>query len=103
MRICRWTRKDIHRAYHFAAGRTLSALSRSFDAFQYNRRREPDKLPFMQIGKQFFTLEEVIAGNDDASDWTGFTSFAALVERAHTLKSGKSRAVDNGIYLVDDI
>jgi hypothetical protein len=44
---------------------------------------------FMQIGKQLFTLAEVIADNDDASGWTGFTSFASLVEKAHSLKLGK--------------
>lgn len=47
------------------------------------------KPPFMQIGKQLFTLEEVITGNDDTSGWTGFTSFASLMERAHTLRLGK--------------
>jgi CRISPR-associated endoribonuclease Cas6 len=47
------------------------------------------KPPFIQIGKQLFTLEEVITSNDDASGWTGFTSFASLVEKAHTLRLGK--------------
>ena len=47
------------------------------------------KRTFMQIGKQLFTLEEVITGNDDASGWTGFTSFASLLEKAHALKLGK--------------
>jgi len=41
------------------------------------------------IGKQFFTLEEVITDNDDASGWTGFASFARLVEQAHTLRLGE--------------
>src|SRR5438270_4632515 len=47
------------------------------------------KRTFMQIGKQLFTLEEVITGNDDASGWTGFTSFASLLEKAHTHRLGK--------------
>jgi CRISPR-associated endoribonuclease Cas6 len=47
------------------------------------------KSPFIQIGKQLLTLEEVITGNDDASGWTGFTSFASLLEQAHTLRLGK--------------
>ena len=38
--------------------------------------------PFMRIGKQVFLLEEVVCAPDDASDWTGFTSFAKLVDRA---------------------
>ncbi len=44
------------------------------------------KPPFMQIGKQLFMLEEVIADNDDPSGWTGFTSFTNLAEKAKTLK-----------------
>jgi CRISPR-associated endoribonuclease Cas6 len=41
-----------------------------------------NKPPFMLIGKQSFLLEEVIADRDDPGDWTGFTSFAQLVEKA---------------------
>lgn len=48
-----------------------------------------EKPPFMRIAKQLFLLEEVIADNDGASDWTGFTSFARLVEKAKTLRLGK--------------
>src|SRR5947199_5743736 len=40
------------------------------------------KSPFMQIGKQMFLLEEVVSSPDDPTDWTGFTSFAKLVDRA---------------------
>jgi len=47
------------------------------------------KPQFMQIGKQLFALEAVTAGNDDAADWTGSTSFASLVERAQKLSLGK--------------
>ncbi len=46
------------------------------------------KHPFMQIGKQQFLLEEVIADRDDPSDWTGYTAFASLVEVAKTRKPG---------------
>jgi hypothetical protein len=49
------------------------------------------KEPFMRIGKQAFLLEEVIASPDDGSGWTGFTSFAALVEKARALRIGKSQ------------
>src|SRR5256884_3394647 len=56
----------------------------------FNAKETGAKKPlFMQIGKQLFTLEEVITGNDDASGWTGFTSFASLLEKAHALKLGK--------------
>jgi len=46
------------------------------------------KHPFMQIGKQQFLLEEVVADPGDPSGWAGFTSFARLVEKAKTLKLG---------------
>lgn len=46
------------------------------------------RTPFMQIGKQAFLLEEVVSSPDDPSNWTGFTSFAKLVDTASTLKSG---------------
>jgi len=42
--------------------------------------------PFMRIGKQFFSLQEVVISNDDPSGWAGFTSFTTLVEKAKTLK-----------------
>jgi len=47
------------------------------------------KPPFMQLGKQQFLLEEVVADNDDTSGWTGFTSFDKLAEKARTLKLGR--------------
>ncbi len=43
----------------------------------------------MQLGKQQFLLEEVVADNDDTSGWTGFTSFDKLAEKARTLKLGR--------------
>lgn len=47
------------------------------------------KPPFMQIGKQSFLLEEVVAGTNDPSGWTGFTSFAQLAEKAKVLRLGR--------------
>jgi CRISPR-associated endoribonuclease Cas6 len=47
------------------------------------------KQPFMRLGKQQFLLEEVVADTDNATGWTGFTSFGKLVERARLLKLGK--------------
>jgi CRISPR-associated endoribonuclease Cas6 len=44
--------------------------------------------PFMQIGKQQFLLEEVVADAGDPAGWTGFTSFNRLVEKAKSLKPG---------------
>lgn len=48
-----------------------------------------EKPPFMRIAKQIFLLEEVVTESNDAAGWTGFTSFARLVEKASTLKLGK--------------
>jgi hypothetical protein len=51
------------------------------------------KPPFMLIGKQAFLLEEVIADRDDPGGWTGFTSFAQLVEKAKEQGPGKCETV----------
>lgn len=48
-----------------------------------------DRPPFMQLGKRSFLLEEVVIANDDPSGWTGFTSFADLVEKARAQKLSK--------------
>jgi CRISPR-associated endoribonuclease Cas6 len=55
----------------------------------YSTEKGAQKSPFVQIGKQLFLLEEVIVDNRDASGWTGFTSFAELVEKAQTVRLGK--------------
>lgn len=52
-------------------------------------KEEAQKLRFMQIGKQQFTLEEAIADNEESSSWTGFTSFPRIIEQAHALKLAK--------------
>ncbi len=38
--------------------------------------------PFMRLGKQSLLLEEVVLENHDTTGWTGFASFADLVEAA---------------------
>ena len=40
--------------------------------------------PFIQIGKQSFLLEEVIANSEDTSGWTGFTTCEEMVEQVKT-------------------
>lgn len=61
------------------------------DALMHFNQREfsEKKPPFMRLGKQSFLLEEVLIGNDDLSNWTGFTTFSNFVERAKVLKLGK--------------
>ncbi len=47
------------------------------------------KPPFMRLGKQSLLLEEVVLENDDTSGWTGFTSFAAMIEHVRARKFGR--------------
>jgi hypothetical protein len=51
-------------------------------------------LPFVVIGKQTFLLEEVISSPDDPSGWTGFTSFASLVEQARARSLGRAQLLE---------
>src|SRR5262249_6450072 len=46
------------------------------------------KQPFMHFGKQSLLLEQVIADPKDSAGWSGFISFADLVEEAKTWKPG---------------
>ena len=56
----------------------------------YNQRNASEqKPPFMRLGKQTFLLEEVLIGDDDSSNWTGFTSFSNFATKARALKLGK--------------
>jgi len=55
----------------------------------YTTEKGAQKSPFVQIGKQLFLLEDVIIDNRDTSGWTGFTSFAELVEQAQTVRLRK--------------
>ncbi len=48
--------------------------------------KESGERPFLRLGKRIFLLEEVVASPDDASCWTGYTSFAKLVEKVRTLR-----------------
>lgn len=48
------------------------------------------KPPFIRLGKQSLLLEEVVLGEDDATSWTGFTSFADMVEAVRARKFGKA-------------
>jgi CRISPR-associated endoribonuclease Cas6 len=52
---------------------------------QNNQQATPS---FIQLGKQRFTLDEIVLSNDATSDWTGFTSLTTLIEKAKTLRLG---------------
>jgi CRISPR-associated endoribonuclease Cas6 len=42
--------------------------------------------PFIQLSKQLFLLEEVLASEEDQMGWTGASSFQSLVERVRALR-----------------
>src|SRR5690348_16163024 len=48
------------------------------------------KPPFIRLGKQWLLLEEVVLENNDPTGWTGFTSFADMVEAVRPRKFGKA-------------
>ena len=52
------------------------------------------KPPFMQLGKQTFLLEEVIAEPGDSSDWADCTSFGKLVDWARTLRLSRVETLE---------
>ncbi|HLI08661.1 MAG TPA: CRISPR system precrRNA processing endoribonuclease RAMP protein Cas6 [Ktedonobacteraceae bacterium] len=56
----------------------------------FQQQQKTEQPPFMRIGKHLFLLEEVVGGEDDGAGWTGFTSFAQLVEQAKNARPGKA-------------
>ncbi len=48
--------------------------------------------PFMRLGKQAFALEEITT--TDASGWTGFTSYDALLEQAKTAQGSNALGIE---------
>ncbi len=48
------------------------------------------KPPFIRLGKQWLLLEEVVLSEDDPTGWTGFASFADMVEAVRARKLGKA-------------
>ena len=52
------------------------------------------KPPFMQLGKQTFLLDEVIAEPDESSGWADCTSFSNLVDWARTLRLGSVESLE---------
>ena len=45
--------------------------------------------PFIQLSKQTFLLEEVLAGEEDQTGWTGSCSFQSLIEQVRNLRLGR--------------
>jgi CRISPR-associated endoribonuclease Cas6 len=87
---------DPEKVYTVRITLLLGELFPLFHDALMNFNRQPGgagKPPFMRIGKQLFLLEEVVAGGDDPSGWTGFTSFAQLAEKAKTMRLGRMEPV----------
>ncbi len=45
---------------------------------------QPETPFFIQLGKQRFTLDDIVLSNNATSDWTGSTSLNTLIEKART-------------------
>jgi CRISPR-associated endoribonuclease Cas6 len=97
-RICEAERGNVHmpltpeKTYSIRITLLLGELFPLFHSalMDFNTKGSSNrKPPFMQLGKQQFLLEEVVFDTDDSSDWTGFTSFDKLFEKAKTLKLGR--------------
>src|SRR6266568_9380083 len=52
------------------------------------------KLPFMQLGKQVFLLDEVITKPEESSGWVDCTSFGNLVDWARSLRLGRVETLE---------
>ncbi len=67
-----------------------------YDALMHFNTTAPggQKPPFMQLGKQVFLLEEVIAEPGDASGWADCTSFGKLMDWARTLRLGRVETLE---------
>ncbi|MGH2508741.1 MAG: hypothetical protein ACRDHZ_15250, partial [Ktedonobacteraceae bacterium] len=57
-------------------------------------QRTTNKVPFIQLGKQLFLLEEVVLSNDEPTRWTGFTSLVTLVEQAKYSKASTALTLE---------
>lgn len=48
------------------------------------------KPPFMRLGKHSLLLEEVVIENDESAGWTGFTSFAYMLDAVRAKRLGNT-------------
>lgn len=60
----------------------------------YKATVEGQKLPFMQLGKQVFLLDEVITELEESSGWVDCTSFGNLVEWARSLRLDRVETIE---------
>ena len=69
-------------------GELFPLFHKALTDFKQTSSASSSKPPFMRLGKQSLLLEEVLIENNDATGWTGFTSFADMVEKVRSKKLG---------------
>ena len=67
-------------------GELFPLFHRALTDFSLVRTAGGNKPPFIRLGKQSLLLEEVVIENGDPTGWTGYTSFAELVEEVQARK-----------------
>lgn len=67
-------------------GELFPLFHKALTDFSLGRAAGSSKPPFIRLGKQSLLLEEVILENGDPAGWTGYTSFAELVEEVKAQK-----------------
>ncbi len=71
-------------------GELFPLFYKALTDFQQTAGAGRSRPPFMRLGRQSLLLEEVLIENDDATGWTGFTSFAGMVESVLARKLGNA-------------
>ncbi len=69
-------------------GELFPLFHKALTDFKQTSSAGSSKPPFMRLGKQSLLLEEVVLENGDETGWTGFTSFADMVEKVRSKKLG---------------
>lgn len=97
-RMCDAERENVHLPLHpektysirvtLLLGELFPLFHKALMDFKLESVSGASKPPFIRLGKQLLLLEEVVADNDDAMGWTGFTSFARLVENVKGQRLG---------------
>ena len=71
-------------------GELFPLFHKALTDFTHTSSAGGGKPPFMRLGKQSLLLEEVVLENGDTTGWTGFTSFASMVDAARAKRLGSA-------------
>src|SRR5947209_4716642 len=71
-------------------GELFPLFHQALPDFSQTGRTSGGRPPFMRLGKQSLLLEEVVLENDEATGWTGFTSFTGIVDAVRKRKLGNA-------------